>query len=74
MKKNDDIQGCQNPFFDEKNHSEGIKVFVVVNGEKLRICEKCWIEMCENEKYNSIEWGDTVKQVLDIEAEADING
>ncbi|MCW4010538.1 MAG: hypothetical protein NWF05_07960 [Candidatus Bathyarchaeota archaeon] len=45
------MEQCQNPW---KNtcHSENIKLYIQVKGEKLPICQQCWINLADK----GVEW------------------
>ncbi len=42
------MEKCQNPW---KNncHSENIKLYITVKGEKLPICKQCWNNLAETD-------------------------
>jgi hypothetical protein len=46
------VENCKNPW---KNtcQSENIKLYILVEGEKLPICKHCWSGIAEQKK----EWG-----------------
>ena len=45
------LEQCQNPWKDTCS-SENIKLYIMVEGEKLPICKQCWTNIADKE----IEW------------------
>ncbi|MCX8150620.1 MAG: hypothetical protein N3D85_03860 [Candidatus Bathyarchaeota archaeon] len=43
------MEHCKNPL---KNtcHSENIKLYIMVKGQKLPICNQCWIHLANSEE------------------------
>ena len=44
------MEHCKNPW---KNtcHSENIKLYITLKGEKLPICHKCWTSLADEEEW-----------------------
>lgn len=55
-----DGEHCRNPWNGKCGNTD-ILLYIYHGGERLPICEKCWIEICDSE----LEWGDAggVKRV-----------
>lgn len=47
------LEHCKNPW-ENKCKNENIKLYIIVKGEKLPICKKCWGRIADKE----LNWGD----------------
>ncbi|MEM2098244.1 MAG: hypothetical protein QXU99_00650 [Candidatus Bathyarchaeia archaeon] len=46
----DELEHCKNPW-NNKCVSEDIMLYILLRGEKLPVCRRCWSELADSEVY-----------------------